>query len=62
MIHVFDDIFSNRKMYHFVHCCIDNPTHKMDIFTNGVHVHDEAPSLHFQTAKISIKKSPINKM
>lgn len=39
MIHVFDDIFSNRKMYHFLHCCIDNPTHKMDIFTNGVHVH-----------------------
>lgn len=31
--------FQIEKMYHFVHCCIDNPTHKMDIFTNGVHVH-----------------------
>lgn len=56
MIHVFDDIFSNRKMYHFVHCCIDNPTHKMDIQILTVYMYMyEAPSLHFQTAKNSIK-------
>lgn len=62
MIHVFDDIFSNRKMYHFVHCCIDNPTHKMDIQTLTVYMYMyEAPSLHFQTAKNSIKNHPSTK-
>lgn len=62
MIHVFDDIFSNRKMYHFVHCCIDNPTHKMDIQILTVYMYMyEAPSLHFQTAKNSIKNHPSTK-